>query len=169
MCLHFGLARFRSNGIRISEVYCSLYHSFIIIILAWGREGGVIGPQFSPPVYEALLSVIIFQVFSDSGLVSIGEFQYLAIVFDAEFDTSLSGGVFYRYTVNETLLDEIASCINDVFDNDVEEFYPTVLFIATWNRMVASYGDNQKVITKTVDSLCIHNIYMWQSQVENEH
>ena len=76
--------------------------------------------------------------------MSFGEYQYFSWVFYAEFDTSLSGGLFYRYTVNETLLDEIASCINDVFDNDVE-FYPTVLFIATWNRMVALYGDNQKV------------------------
>ena len=129
-------------------------------MVIWRREGGVIGPQSPPrppPVYEALLSVIIFQVFSDSGFVLFEGFQYQARVFDAEFDTSLSGGVFYRYTVNETLLDEIASCINDVFDNDVE-FYPTVLFIATWNRMVASYGDSQKVISKTVDSLCIHNI-----------
>ena len=85
------------------------------------------------------------QVGTDLGYVLFGDNQpSLVLNFFAEFDTSLSGGLFYRYIVNETLLDEIASCINDVFDNDIE-FYPTVLFIATWNRMVALYGDNQKV------------------------
>lgn len=55
----------------------------------------------------------------------------LAAPFLSEFSAS---EVFYRYTDNETLLDDVASCIDDAFDS---EFYPTVLFVATWNRLLA--------------------------------
>lgn len=103
-------------------------------------------------------SVIILQV-STNGVVSFGGpfyeydgppvpdlFYFVPVIapFFADSDTSLAGEVFYRYTDNETLLEEATSCIRDAFDS---EFSPTVLFIATWNG-VAAFGGSQSVVSK---------------------
>ena len=54
----------------------------------------------------------------------------------ADSYTRFDGEVFYRYTDNETLMNEVTSCIGDAFDSG---FFPAVLFIATWNTR--SYFD----------------------------
>ena len=48
------------------------------------------------------------------------------------------GDVLYRISNNQTLLDKISSHIADAFS----EFSPTMLFIATWNRVPQSSSEN---------------------------
>ena len=42
------------------------------------------------------------------------------------------GSVFFRFTDDESILEEVGMTIRDAFEND---FSPTLLFIATWDRV----------------------------------
>ncbi len=55
------------------------------------------------------------------------------------WDNIQSGEIYYRFTDNETLLDEVATCINDAFDGT---FSPDFLFIATWNQVADGTSNN---------------------------
>ena len=100
------------------------------------------------------LSVIILQV-STAGVLSLGGSLYrssssVAVHVVAPFFSVSEVGaeVFYRYTDDETLLDEVTSYIDDAFDSG---FYPAVLFIATWNRVMEYAGDSQNVVSNDIN------------------
>ena len=50
--------------------------------------------------------------------------------FWADHDLRFSGDLFYRYSTEQSLLDEVGSNISDAFQ---VSFRPSVLFIATWS------------------------------------
>ena len=52
--------------------------------------------------------------------------------FWANVDLYSGGSVFYRYTDDETILSDVEQTIRDAFIND---FSPTLVFIATWDRV----------------------------------
>ena len=45
---------------------------------------------------------------------------------------SIAGRLFYRFSTDETLLQEVGAAISSAF---VSNFSPTSLFIATWEEM----------------------------------
>ena len=47
-------------------------------------------------------------------------------------DYSIAGRLFYRFSTDETLLQEVGAAISSAF---VSNFSPTSLFIATWEEM----------------------------------
>jgi tryptophan-rich sensory protein len=55
----------------------------------------------------------------------------------------LARQIFYRYSDNQTLLDEVGFLINDAFDNN---FSPSILFVATWDRQ-RRHTNSQRVMT----------------------
>ena len=75
------------------------------------------------------------------------EVPVIAPFFD-DSDTSIAGEVFYRYTDNETLLDNVTSCIGDAYGSG---FNASVLFIATWDG-VAEYRGSSSVVKSNTAS-----------------
>ena len=71
----------------------------------------------------------------------------IAPFFD-DSNTRIAGEVFYRYTANETLLDNVTSCIDDAYGSG---FNATVLFIATWDG-VAEIGGSSSVVKSNTAS-----------------
>lgn len=54
-----------------------------------------------------------------------------------DIDTTTAGEISYRYSNDQDLLVEVGAGIRDVFENT---FSPSVLFIATWNRVAGIGG-----------------------------
>ena len=46
------------------------------------------------------------------------------------------GNIFYRFTDDESILNDVGMTIRDAFEND---FSPALVFIATWDRVTPSY------------------------------
>ena len=69
----------------------------------------------------------------------------IAPFFD-DSDTRTAGKVFYRYTDNETLLDNVTSCIDDAYGSG---FNARVLFIATWDGVAEYVGSSSVVKSNT--------------------
>ena len=66
------------------------------------------------------------------------KFPYGNVPLMAPFWDNKPGDVLYRISNNQTLLDKVSSHIADAFS----EFSPTMLFIATWNRVPQSSSEN---------------------------
>ena len=58
-------------------------------------------------------------------------------------DISNRGQVYYRFTDSPALCDEVATFLTEIDDYITMSFQPTLLFIATWDR-VPLYGVNQE-------------------------
>ena len=65
-------------------------------------------------------------------------FPYGSVPLIAPYWDDKPGDVLYRISDNQTLLDKVSSHIADAFS----EFSPTMLFIATWNRVPQSSSEN---------------------------
>ena len=63
---------------------------------------------------------------------------YGNILLIAPYWSDKPGDVLYRISNNQTLLDKVSSHIADAFS----EISPTMLFIATWNRVPQSSSEN---------------------------
>ena len=67
------------------------------------------------------------------------------------------GNVFYRFTDDEYILNDIGMIIRDAFVND---FSPTLVFIATWDKVQAlSYRVSRKQICCSTIIL-YHGLYL---------
>ena len=93
-----------------------------------------------------IVSLLILQI-SKYGVISFGvtiedssprKFPYGHIPLMAPYWDDQPGDVLYRISDNQTLLDMVSSHIADAFS----EFSPTMLFIATWNRVPQSPNEN---------------------------
>ena len=62
--------------------------------------------------------------------------------FWSDIDIRIEGQVFYRYSTDFSLLAQVANTIGSLnFDN----FFPNLLFIATWYRVAEFGGNNTNV------------------------
>ena len=66
------------------------------------------------------------------------KFPYGSVPLIAPYWDDNPGDVLYRISNNQALLDKVSSHIADAFS----EFSPTMLFIATWNRVPQSSSEN---------------------------
>ena len=62
----------------------------------------------------------------------------------AHADITSAGTVFYRETDNSTLLSSTTIVIGSVFPQ-FSDFFPTTLFIATWDGIGYIFGGNDRV------------------------
>ena len=69
------------------------------------------------------------------------KFPYGNVPLMAPYWDDNPGDVLYRISNNQTILDKVSSHIADVFS----VFSPTMLFIATWNRVPQSSSENNRL------------------------
>ena len=99
------------------------------------------------PLASIIIMSSIYMQVSEYGVISFGashfpypcHFQLSTSVLIAPFwNYFFHGQVLFRLSNNQTLLNEVGSTINDTLEFD---FTPTMLLIATWNR-ISAYGGN---------------------------
>ena len=83
--------------------------------------------------------------------------QPLVAPFWGDVDTRSSGNVFYRQTSDQALLDEVGMEIRRSFVNS-RGFFPTSLFIATWNDV--GYYDNHADLV-SVSRTCLLDFFFY--------
>ena len=66
-----------------------------------------------------------------------------------DVDITSHGEIFFRFSVDETLLNEVAFNISQAFGTN---FSPSSLFIATWNA-VAAYGRLSTIVSQSWSQL----------------
>lgn len=59
-----------------------------------------------------------------------------------DINTNVAGRIFFRFSGDPDLLDEVGSSIEDAFDC---EFNPVLLFIATWDSVAQINGSSNEV------------------------
>ena len=60
-----------------------------------------------------------------------------------DVNINVAGDIFYRFTTDQFLLDEVGGDISDAFE---VTFEPTLLFIATWDE-VAPFGGSSSLVS----------------------
>lgn len=59
-----------------------------------------------------------------------------------DIDTTTAGHIFLRFSIEESLVEEVGNNISNAFD---VRFSPTVLFIVTWNEVAPLSGSGTLV------------------------
>ena len=75
---------------------------------------------------------------------SFGDISVMIAPFWADHDNTNAGKIFYRFSDDEDLLEEVATNITNAFARH-NKLEPTLLFIATWDSVPLSDGDQTMV------------------------
>ena len=75
-----------------------------------------------------------YDSFPDPFPLSLSYYHVLIAPFWNDVDLYRGGNVFYRFTDDDYILNDVGMTIRDAFNND---FSPALLFIATWDRVPA--------------------------------
>ena len=57
-----------------------------------------------------------------------------------DFDSTKGGDISYRQTTDSQLLQRVSSLVQGVYDEELVDFHPTQLFIATWYQVAPFFG-----------------------------
>lgn len=134
------------------EAFSSSYYSYITIM----HVSKFLSPKNFLSVQVNSNGVLSFRRnFTSSTLTSLPiSDAVLMAPFLSDIDLAFGGRIFYRFTLDPSSLSQVAMKINDAFS---EEFFPVLVFIATWDRVTFTGAVNATTVScfiKTVLGIC---------------